>query len=105
MSRKRNREVADLPEDPEQDLPLGTQESSLFELQVRNQRASLRAHGFISPVMPLILARGESSLITLWRHLRCASMLVVHRDTDIDNVICIWLHPDRDSDDLYNSGG
>ena len=35
MSRKRSREDADLPEDPEQDLPLGTQECSLFELQVR----------------------------------------------------------------------
>ena len=37
MSRKRSREDADLPEDPEQDLPLGTQESSLFELQVRKR--------------------------------------------------------------------
>lgn len=34
MSHKRNREEADLPEDPGEDLLLGTQESSLFELQV-----------------------------------------------------------------------
>ena len=34
MSHKRSREEADLPEDPGEDLLLGTQESSLFELQV-----------------------------------------------------------------------
>ncbi len=35
MSHKRSREEADLPEDPGEDLLLGTQESSLFKLQVR----------------------------------------------------------------------
>ena len=35
MSHKRTREEADLPEDPGQDRLLCTQESSLFELQVR----------------------------------------------------------------------
>ena len=34
MSRKRSREDANLPEDPDEDLPLGTHEASLFELQV-----------------------------------------------------------------------
>ena len=37
MSHKRSREEAGLPEDPEEDLLLGTHESSLFELQVRSQ--------------------------------------------------------------------
>ena len=38
MSRKRSREDAHLPEDPGEDLLLGTQETSLFELQVCEMR-------------------------------------------------------------------